>query len=283
MGKTLYVSDLDGTLLDADAQLSDESVRLLNEAVNGGALFTVATARTPATVDVLLSRIDTRIPAIVLTGAAWWHFDTRTYSHLRFIDPNDADVIARVFAANGVAPFVYTLDDSAEPHLLRVYYPVANPSGVDARFIADRSRLPLKRFCIGAQPPATVANRRILFYASGRHDVLQRVASAIGELTDCATSCYEDIYNPGTGLIEVFAPGVSKAAAIRELRRWLGADRVVVFGDNLNDLPMFEVADTSVAVANALPEVLATADITIDANTTSSVARYLYHTTLNTH
>ena len=52
-----------------------------------------------------------------------------------------------------------------------------------------------------------------------------------------------------------------------------GADRVVVYGDNLNDLPMFAVADEAVAVANARPQVLAAADRIIGRNTDDSVAK----------
>jgi hydroxymethylpyrimidine pyrophosphatase-like HAD family hydrolase len=55
----------------------------------------------------------------------------------------------------------------------------------------------------------------------------------------------------------------------------MGVERVVVFGDNLNDLSMFEVADLAVAVDNALPEVKAAADVVIGANTTDAVARFI--------
>ena len=52
----------------------------------------------------------------------------------------------------------------------------------------------------------------------------------------------------------------------------LGADRLTVYGDHINDLPMFAVADEAVAVANALPEVLDAASRTIGPNTLPSVA-----------
>ena len=55
--RTLYITDLDGTLLNADSKVSEESVRLINEAVEAGAMFAAATARTPATVDPLLEGI----------------------------------------------------------------------------------------------------------------------------------------------------------------------------------------------------------------------------------
>ncbi|MDE6134546.1 MAG: HAD family hydrolase, partial [Muribaculaceae bacterium] len=59
------------------------------------------------------------------------------------------------------------------------------------------------------------------------------------------------------------------------LKERTGADRLMVFGDNLNDIPMFEVADVAVAVGNALPEVKAAADVVIEPNYTDSVARYI--------
>ncbi len=50
---------------------------------------------------------------------------------------------------------------------------------------------------------------------------------------------------------------------------------MVAFGDNLNDLPMFGVADLAVAVGNALPDVKDAADVVIDPNYTDSVARFI--------
>ena len=68
---------------------------------------------------------------------------------------------------------------------------------------------------------------------------------------------------------------MSKARAVQDLARQLGADRIVVFGDNLNDLSMMAVADEAVAVANAFPEVKAAADVVIGPNSADSVAKYI--------
>ena len=62
-----------------------------------------------------------------------------------------------------------------------------------------------------------------------------------------------------------------------ELKKSVGADRLVVFGDNLNDLPMFAVADVAVAVENAFTEVKEHADVVIGPNYTDSVANYILH------
>jgi hypothetical protein len=75
--------------------------------------------------------------------------------------------------------------------------------------------------------------------------------------------------------MDVYCAGCSKAVAIKDVAEELGADRIVVFGDNLNDLPMMRVADLSVAVENALPQVKAEADIVIGPNTLPSVANFV--------
>ena len=68
---------------------------------------------------------------------------------------------------------------------------------------------------------------------------------------------------------------MSKAAAIKSLQRRIGADRLVVFGDNINDLSMLAIADEAVAVGNALPEVKEAAGRVISPNTDDSVAKFI--------
>jgi len=51
---------------------------------------------------------------------------------------------------------------------------------------------------------------------------------------------------------------------------------VTVFGDSVNDIGMFKLAGTSVAVSNALDEVKAVADVVLPhSNDEDGVARYL--------
>ncbi|MDE6633608.1 MAG: HAD family hydrolase, partial [Muribaculaceae bacterium] len=70
--RTLFVTDLDGTLLNQERKVSNESAGILNESIAGGALFSVATARTPGTVGPLLQEVNCTLPLIVMTGAAIW-------------------------------------------------------------------------------------------------------------------------------------------------------------------------------------------------------------------
>ena len=44
----LFVTDLDGTLLNSNKEVSIKSTEILNKLIDNGVNFTVATARTPA-------------------------------------------------------------------------------------------------------------------------------------------------------------------------------------------------------------------------------------------
>ena len=84
-----------------------------------------------------------------------------------------------------------------------------------------------------------------------------------------------DTHHPQDTYLELSAARATKAHAVAWLRDHLGVDRVIAYGDNLNDLPMFGAADEAYAVANAAPEVLTAATGVIDANTEDGVLRHI--------
>jgi hydroxymethylpyrimidine pyrophosphatase-like HAD family hydrolase len=67
----------------------------------------------------------------------------------------------------------------------------------------------------------------------------------------------------------------NKGAAVLELKREIGADRVICFGDSDNDLSMFEIADESYAPDNAKPEIKAWATEVIGHHDDDGIARFL--------
>ena len=62
---------------------------------------------------------------------------------------------------------------------------------------------------------------------------------------------------------------------VEKLRRMTGKSRIVCFGDNLNDLPMFRVADECYAVANAREELKSTATGVIGSNGECGVPAFI--------
>ncbi len=267
--KTLYVSDMDGTLLDNDSRVSLRSAGIISDLSRRGILITVATARTPATVDPLMRDTYTCCPAIVMTGAALWDREKRELVDMKLLSSEAFADIRQVFAMASLDPFIYTV---ASPARLDVYHGLEMSPGEES-FYMERSHLVLKKFHLGDCPSADETGRVILMFGIGDTDRVAGVAEALEGRGDCSVSFYPDILSPSRSLIEVFASGVSKAGAVKKLADRLGADRIVVYGDNLNDLSMMAVADEAVAVANAFPEVRAAATRVIGPNSDDAVAR----------
>lgn len=274
MAKTLYVSDLDGTLLGEDSRVSAESASLLNGAIARGALFTAATARTPATVSILLSGIQVALPIVVMTGAAMWNPASGLYSDVVTMHPGTADEVLRAIRAHSLPAFMFTMREG----VIQTYH-TGTLSPLEKEFIATRSLSPYKRFHVPAdgesEMPSTLSDV-LLFYAMQPSAMAAGAYSDIVKIDGCNPIYYHDQFGPDTGILEVFSADASKANAVRKLKAATGADKIVAFGDNLNDLPLLRMADVAIAVENAVDEVKAEADIIIGPNTSDAVARYIH-------
>ena len=272
-GPTLYVSDLDGTLLGEDSQLSAVTVATLNRIIGElGGLFTVATARTPATVVPLMQQVHARLPFIVIGGSAMWNPVTMSYEHTRGIDDMTVNAVADVFDRRGAHPFIYRRHGK---NLLHTHhYGPLSPQ--EERFIAERQHLPLKQFFLDDRDFRHSDDEALLIFSMNKYAVLKSIADDLRtSVPTCSVMVYHDIFDESEGYLEIFSAGTSKAAAIRDLARQLGVGRVVVFGDNRNDIAMMQAADFSVAVDNAFTEVKSVASEVIGPNTVDSVARWI--------
>ena len=279
--RTLFVTDLDGTLLNADSKVSENSVSMLNEAIDAGALVSVATARTPATVCSLLEDIRFRLPLVVMTGAALWDPRTRRYIDTHFHNPQQVRRLLYIYRKHNLPTFIYTL---GADHRLHIYH-TGPLSDAERVFIDERAHSPFKTFHVPengiSELPAELDNVMLLF-AMQPADRAAKAYEDISSEKDINTVFYHDIFDPSLAFIEAFPSEATKAKGIARLRSLSGATRTTVFGDNRNDLPMFEVADESIAVGNAVEEVRRRADRIIGLNTSDSVAREILSLTHDT-
>ena len=273
LARTLYVSDLDGTLLGDDSLLSAGTVATLNRIIGElGGLFTIATARTPATVVPLMQQVNARLPFIVIGGSAMWNPLTMSYEHTRGIDDMTINAVADVFDRHHGHPFIYRRHGHGLLHTH--HYGPLSPQ--EERFVAQRQHLPLKRFFLDDEGYRHNDDEALLIFSMNKYAVLKAIAADLrASVPTCTVMVYHDIFDESEGYLEIFTAGTSKAAAISELAREVGATRVVVFGDNRNDIAMMQAADYSVAVGNAFPEVKAAASEVIGPNTADSVARWI--------
>lgn len=263
--RTLYVSDLDGTLIRRDERTSDITNRTINSLVDRGMLFSYATARSSYTARNVTKGLTAAIPIIVYNGALIMEKAAGRVLHGNFFGEAAVSLIDDLTSA-GVYPIVYSFIGGAEKF----------------SFIPDKitpeclsfimTRIPDVRY----DPVYTVP-------ALTRGDVFYIACIGDGEKLDMMYAKYRDIFRcvrqddiySGDPWLEIMPLTASKSNAAVQLKEMLGCDRLVAFGDGINDIDLFMAADEAYAVENAVPELKKHATAVIPSNEDDGVARWL--------
>ena len=265
--KPLFISDLDGTLLNERGELDEETVRILRAMIRQGHLFTVATARSVVSAGDILKQLNLQIPAVLMNGVMLYDTAREHCIHYEVIDPPLVWRALEIFERGGRLPYRYTFDGkefSVEYH--RLYHEA------DREYALERQDKYPRFERVDAYCPQ---GDTVYLTALDRHEVLAPIVAGLRALGRVSVTFYQDAYNEEMWFCECFSAHANKAAGARRVQQLVGADRLVAFGDNTNDIPLFEAADEGYAVANGVAELRALADGVIGSNREQGVARYL--------
>ncbi len=266
MKKILYVSDLDGTLLNSDKVVSDFTADTINKLVSAGMIFSYATARSHATASLATKNINVSIPVVVYNGTFTLdNLSGKIYSSSTFTE-NESQYIFDLLTQNQIEPIVYSYIDGKEKFTFS--YPKLSDEA--RRFLETRNgdtrRNPVKELILNELGEvfyfSCIANKESLF------PTYQKLKE------DFACIYSSDTYDDFQWL-EILTKDTSKAKGIEKLKEILGCDYIIAFGDNLNDIPMFELADECYAVSNSDEELKKIATGIIDSNNDDAVAKFL--------
>ena len=139
--KTLYISDLDGTLLASDGHISDRSRNILNKVIKDGAKVSIATSRNLFAFDQRVAGVDFSIPVILNTGGCIYNCQTRHYDVISDIPFDRVLQLKKILDENEIASFIYGLVDE-ELYLLyegtkRILDLSASVDGIKATITKD--------------------------------------------------------------------------------------------------------------------------------------------------
>ena len=268
--KTLYISDLDGTLLNSAAELSDFSRRGLETLCRKGVNISVATARTAATVVGILDGTGVNIPAVLMNGVSVFDLQQKKYVRVNPIEEKAKAEIAGTIHRCGLAGFFYEIDGTK----LRTYYEnLSSPGAVD--FMRERQEKYGKVF-IKVDSFDEILSRPLVYYSVSDSEKKTRPASGILKGTPgLRCEYYKDIYKDDCFYLEICDEKASKRTAVEFLKKLYGFTKVVGFGDNYNDLPLLEACDEFYAVENAVDSIKERADGVIESNNADGVVKYL--------
>ena len=269
MSKTLYASDLDGTLLTSGAALCPHVRDALNKLIAGGLLFTFATARSYQSAGKITHGLDLRIPVVTYNGTFTVNPKTRLPIEARMLDAEAARDLVTYLKGERVPTLVYAYVDGTE----RVSWLLGNESRQIKDYLSERKDDPRMRGVetVDALFEGDIIYLTILSCTSKMH----RAISIMADNPDLRHIMYRDIYGDHDWWLEVQHADASKAAALTALKKSVGADRLITFGDNINDIPMFKISDACYAVANAHEDVKRAATGIIASNDDHGVLRWL--------
>lgn len=258
----LVATDLDGTLLRDDRTLSRRTADTIVRISAEGTRVVLVTGRPIRWLGQVYDQLHAPVPAVCANGAVV--YDPVEDVVLR-ADPLVPDLLAQVARrlraeVPGVVFAVEVTDGREMWH--EADFPV--------RWDVEHHRI---RTVDTPEELLSAPAVKLLARAAGQQDPDAFAALVSGALAGLA----EATHSSYTGLVEISAAGVTKAAGLAWLcsRYGVSAEQVVAFGDMPNDLPMLAWAGRAVAVANAHRAVTEVADDTTGSNEEDGVAAYL--------
>ena len=255
----MIATDLDGTVLRSDGSVSERTVAALRAAESSGSMVVVATGRPPRWMRPVADALGHTGLAVCSNGAVV--YDLHTDEVLEHT-PISRDVVLAVAAAvrAAVREVTFAIETRDAGFGREASYPVApdvdlEPDGMRVGSLDELVSDDVIKLLVRH---ADLDPRGLLAAA-------REVAGEHAELT----------YSSRSGLLEISAIGVTKAASLARIadRQGIRAEDAVAFGDMPNDLPMLAWAGRGYAMANAHPDVLDAAEHLAPSNDDDGVAQ----------
>ncbi|PLW79531.1 haloacid dehalogenase [Candidatus Woesearchaeota archaeon] len=268
--KNIYITDLDHTFLRNDLSLSDYTKTIWN-AKEADAIMGVATARSFKRAKEFLAGIRLSAPMILMDGALI-ATEEKKIIDTKLLDQEIGDAIIFEGAKFGIYPFVLSLvDDNLNEAFLHSTLLNEDQKKVIAKYKASDG---LEAF---DTLRATKQNLKIVYMGEEQllRDLELHLKTIFGESIKyiLAPEAYVGCY-----FLTLLHKDADKAHGILSVQEYCDFElkNLTVFGDNYNDLGMFELAKTAVAMANAQEGVKQKATLVLPhTNDEDGVAHYL--------
>lgn len=270
--KILYITDLDGTLLNNSKEVSDFTKTTLNALMAKGVNFSIASARTAASATKILSGLNINIPVVLMNGVIIYDIQRNNYIKTEYIPVNAAEAVLNTLEQGGITGFMYAVRND---HLVTYYENLDSPAMKD--FYDERVRKYYKSFAqVDKFSQQVIENEIVYFTLVDEYERLSAVLKSLETYEDINAVLYRDIYAEKLWYLEIHSKSASKRNAVNFLREYGKFSKVVGFGDNLNDIPLFRASDECYAVSNAVRELKEIATGVIGDNNCDAVAKFVF-------
>lgn len=262
---TLYISDLDGTLLKNDETLSKYTCNTINNLVENGLNFSFATARSRITAEKVTRGLNCSIPMIIYNGTMIVDNLTKKILISNFFESSQILDIKSTLEAFKIYPIVYSMQNNVEK-----FSYVPRLVNEQMQLFLDTRKGDIRENPIGEN--SLYIGEVFYFTCIDTEDKLKSVYNTLKLKYNCI---YQKDYYSKRQWLEILPKNANKSNAILQLKNLLNCDRVISFGDGINDIPMFNISNECYAVANAVSEIKSLATGIIESNQNDGVAKWL--------
>lgn len=269
----LYMSDLDGTLLNNHGEMSDVAADMLNRSIELGIQFSVNTARTPATVFPIMKNVQLNVPFSMMNGVLIYNPVDAQYLKIHYMKPETAMVVLGIIKLHGLQCFMYTMEDDN----LCTYYDSVESHSLN-KFRNERI-IKYDKVFKEVDDLSICSNKGVIYFCLREtKDKLNGLYRDLKAVRGAHAKFYKDVYHEEWMFLEIYSDQASKAEALNTIKQWGNYEEVVGFGDSDNDYEMFQACDETYAVSNATPEIQDLATGIIPSNEDYGVPRFLRKT-----
>jgi hypothetical protein len=258
----LFVSDLDGTLLDGSMTMPSFTSVAISRLLDRGLKFTIASARSPHSAFRILEPLPLTLPIILHNGVIIADPRSKKMLSMLSLTATVADQLLAIGNSHGLSPYLLTFGDAA-----RLYF--LEPENEGQRFFIDtRTRRNDPRLRKTSRLRDHLDEQVIQVCFVGTEEGLAGISAEIGATLrrEVTAHFFPDVYCPPFYWLDVVHPEATKDRAVATVAKMcdLPLCRVVSFGDSLNDIEMFKVSAVAIAVKNAHDRVKEAAHLILD-------------------
>ena len=244
--KTLFVTDLDGTLLTKDERVSEYSRERLNNMIGRGLLFTYATARSYESARRAVSGLNVNIPVVLYNGGLILNPQTGETLNAVLFGDAEKGYVYRVLREYNIQPFVFGVTKDRLRERMSWLEGCETP-GMQRYLLRRREDVRVQ----GLRSEEELLEGAVFYFKCiGPQEMLERAWNDLKLDSRFICIYHQETYQSDYWM-EISPREATKAKGVQKVKSILGCDKVVCFGDTSNDSDMFDVCDEKYAVMNA--------------------------------
>ena len=271
----LIVSDIDGTLVNNNGDLSPQTIQIVKKLQEKDILFSLASQRVHSSIVPLAKQLNIKIPLISLNGTLIQDVKGKVVLNKSIIDEKYVKKALKFAETYYVKialcyndEIIYTEDNS----VIKDFMTRLGTTYTLVKSYDDHMNNVLEIIMSGN-------DRKVMKHIQGK---MQPPFGLFLKVKYYRSQTFQGVFN-----IEIIRKGVSKRTGLKMLTKYLNIskDEVMVFGDWYNDRDLFQFGGTNIALENAVDELKEMADYVTDkSNDDGGVGEFLkmFYDTINT-